>query len=89
MQSDFPAPIDDSIPQEVYQEEEEIAVEPRRYYYAPEHPQIQQTMIQQPQKKSDIFSELDRMHWIILVSVILLAFFVGKSMSTPIIIRGS
>jgi hypothetical protein len=88
MQTDFPSPIDDSVPQEVYQEEE-IADEPRRYYYAPEPMQIQQPVFQQPQKKGDIFSELDRMHWIILVSVVLLAFFIGKSMSTPIIIKGS
>jgi len=101
MESDLPVPIDDSLPfvsgdspvvrerqQEIEEEEEEI---PRRqyhqqeqqYYYVPP-PQFEPP----PQKKSgDIFAELDRIHWIIFLATVLLAFFMGKSISTPIIIK--
>ena len=91
MEPDFPSPIDDSIApvqrerEVVFEEEQREEPEPR-YYYAPHPPQMQ---IPQPQKKIDVFSELDRIHWIIFVSVVLLAFFIGKSISTPVIIRSS
>ena len=51
-----------------------------RYYIQPQEPQ-------QTRKKFDIFSELDKTHWIIIIACILLAFFMGKSIATPIIIR--
>jgi hypothetical protein len=95
MESDFPAQIDDSLPfekQPVRQEREE------EQYYEPPPPQYfappPQWMHQHPppvqeEKKGDIFSDLGRIHWIIFVSAILLAFFIGKSMSTPVILRAS
>lgn len=102
MESDLPVPIDDSItykhsiqeeeedeePEEIYSRQEEP-----RYYYQPQPPPVymmppQPPPVQQNQKK-DIFSELDRIHWIIFVATVLLAFFMGKSISTPIILRSS
>ena len=100
---DLPAPIDDSIsyiqkqhnhlrPPSVQDEERDEA----NHYYAEQQymmQQQQQRLAYQPppppqiQKKEDIFSEFKRIHWIILISAILLAFFMGKSISTPIIIR--
>jgi len=83
MESDFPQPIDDSLPFEkpVRQEIEEEPYQPQ--YYQPQWAQPP------PVQKKDIFSELDRIHWIIFVAAILLAFFIGKSMSTPVILRTS
>jgi hypothetical protein len=83
MESDFPQPIDDSLPFEksVRQEIEEEPYQPPQYY---QHQWIQPPP---PVQKKDIFSELDRIHWIIFVAAILLAFFIGKSMSTPVILR--
>lgn len=81
--------------EEIYNEEDE---EPRHHQYQHQqyqHQQYQQQMYQQQsqqqqsQKKGDIFPELDKIHWIILVSAILLAFFMGKSISTPIIIKST
>ena len=96
---DLPAPIDDSIshiqkqhryqtPPSIQEEEQDEA----NHYYAEQQymmQQRQQMAYQQPQiqKKEDIFSEFKRIHWIILISAIVLAFFMGKSISTPIIIR--
>ena len=83
-------PVHD-MQQQREEEEYEEEVEQPRYYYPPP-PQQQQYMIpppqqQQTQKKTDIFSELDRIHWIIFIATVLLAFFMGKSISTPIIIK--
>jgi hypothetical protein len=104
MESDLPIPIDDSLPfiqnqkKEVsFREEEEDEEEEPRYYYAPQHQQpmyIPQMHApppqpQQFQKSGDIFSDLDRIHWIIFFACIVLAFFMGKSISTPIIIRST
>ena len=93
MESELPVPIDDSrsvmserpyynqqIPQDDPSDQQ---YEPQPRYY------IQPPPLQQKQKKFDIFSELDKIHWIIIISAILLAFFMGKSISTPIIIRAS
>lgn len=86
-ESDLPIPIDDSITHETrHQEEEEEHPRHQQYYYPPQ-PQIVYT--EQPQKNGDIFSKLDRIHWIILIAVVLLAFFMGKSIATPIIIKSS
>ena len=67
-----------------------------RHYYEPPHQQQQQYYYEpvqqyqpppvQVQKKSDIFADLERSHWVILACAMLLAFFMGKSM-TPVIIR--
>jgi len=99
MESDLPTPIDDSLPfnkkvsfqeQRDYDEDEEEDENPRyfqpppQWMYPPPPPQQQQ-----PQKSRDIFSELERIHWIIFFACIVLAFFMGKSISTPIIIRSS
>jgi hypothetical protein len=93
MEIDLPAPIDDSVPlssqqqnpwNEPPQQEEQ---EPPRYYQEPVY--YMQQPPPQPQKKFDIFSELDRTHWIIIISLVLLAFFIGKSIATPIIIRAT
>jgi hypothetical protein len=92
MESDLPVPIDDSVtyqrppieeeeePEEIYSRREEP-----RYYYQPPPPMY---AVPQNQKK-DIFSELERIHWIIFIATVLLAFFMGKSISTPIILRSS
>ena len=96
MEIDLPVPIDDSIPQQNQwiepPSEEEITPEPRYHqeppqYYQPEPRYYVQQQPPQIQKKFDIFSELDRTHWIIIIACILLAFFMGKSIATPIIIR--
>ena len=98
MESDLPTPIDDSLPfnkkvsfqeQQVYEEEDEdprYFQPPPQWMYPPPQQQQQQP---QPQKSGDIFSELERIHWIIFFTCIVLAFFMGKSISTPIIIRSS
>jgi hypothetical protein len=96
MESDLPVPIDDSVtyqrppstieeeePEEVYSRREEV---PRYYYQQPPPPPMY--MMPQNQKK-DIFSELERIHWIIFIATVMLAFFMGKSISTPIILRSS
>jgi len=92
MEIDLPVPIDDSLPQQNQwvepPTEEEITPEPQQQYYQPEpRYYIQQQPPTQIQKKFDIFSELDRTHWIIIIACVLLAFFMGKSIATPIIIR--
>ena len=94
MESDLPTPIDDSLPfihtRNEEMEEEEIPVHQRQqYYYVPQQQQ-QQPFEYFPKKRNgggDIFTELDKIHWIIFLSAILLAFFMGKSISTPIIIK--
>lgn len=91
MESDLPVPIDDSItyqsqrPPSVHQEEEQP-----RYYYQQPPPvyMMPPEPVQQPQKK-DIFSELDRIHWVIFIATVLLAFFMGKSIATPVILRSA
>jgi hypothetical protein len=96
METDLPVPIDDSLPF-VPQQHEEIEQEqqPRFYrepepvyYYRQPTPQPQ-PKFEQTQKTRDIFSELGKTHWIIFISAVLLAFFMGKSISTPIIIRSN
>ena len=93
MEPDFPAQIDDSLPfekqQPVHQEREEYYEPPQPQYFSPPTQWMQQPPPVQEQKKGDIFSDLERIHWIIFVSAILLAFFIGKSMSTPVILRAS
>ena len=94
MEADLPVPIDDSLPFQPQMQHEEIEQEPQQqrfyrepdpvYYYRQPQPQFEQT-----QKTRDIFSELGKTHWIVLISVVLLAFFMGKSISTPIIIRST
>jgi len=100
MEVDLPVPIDDSLPfQPQMQQHEEIEQEPQQqrfyrepepmYYYRPPPTPQPQPQFEQTQKTGDIFSQLGKTHWIILISVILLAFFMGKSISTPIIIRST
>ena len=95
MESDLPAQIDDSQPfqskQVMFQEEEEEIDDPRYYYQPPQPMYIPQPppAFQQTQKKGDIFSDLERIHWIIFFCGIVLAFFMGTSISTPIIIRST
>ena len=103
MEIDLPVPINDSLPlptqwveppsdqeiqepppQQMYYQHEQCEQNEPRYYLHPPPPPTQQPQIQ---KKFDIFSELDRTHWIIIIACILLAFFMGKSIATPIIIR--
>ena len=90
MESDLPSPIDDSLPfkQQQSEPENDYPEEQIRYYNQPRYynPGPPPTPIP-TLKKSDIFSELDRTHWIIIISAVLLAFFMGKSIATPIIIR--
>ncbi len=89
MEADLPIPIDDSIsyqprpPSPMEEEPEE------RYYYPPPPPPQPMYMMPPPPQKKDLFSELDRMHWIIFIATVVLAFFMGKSISTPIILRTS
>jgi len=95
MEIDLPAPIDDSVPLSSQQQNPWIEPppqqeeEPRYYQQEPVYYMQQPPPQQQPQKKIDIFSELDRTHWIIIISLVLLAFFIGKSIATPIIIRAT
>ena len=90
MEIDLPVPIDDSISQPPQQWDEKQEPEPEPMYYQ-QQPEpryyIQPQEPQQTRKKFDIFSELDKTHWIIIIACILLAFFMGKSIATPIIIR--
>ena len=93
METDLPIPIDDSLPYHEQPLEREQSQyyqeEPQQQYYRQYTPPP--TPLPPPQeqtrKKFDIFSELDRTHWIVIISCILLAFFMGKSIATPIIIR--
>jgi len=99
MESDLPTPIDDSLPfcprENIVTEEEEVPRHHQQYYYVPQPApssfEYFEPPPQQQQKKStrggDIFAELDKIHWIIFLSAVLLAFFMGKSISTPIIIK--
>jgi hypothetical protein len=93
MESDLPVPIDDSItyqrPPSIRQEEEHEEVYRQEYYYPPPQPPVYMMPPAQQSQKKDIFSELERIHWIIFVATVLLAFFIGKSMSTPVILRSS
>ena len=102
MEIDLPVPIDDSLPLppppkphqtqwlEPPDNEQELPPEPQYYQPEPRYYIQQQPPPPPPpqiQKKFDIFSDLDRTHWIIIIACILLAFFMGKSIATPIIIR--
>lgn len=96
MEADLPVPIDDSLPFQPQREEIEPEMEQQQrfyrepepvYYYRP--PPTPQPQFEQTQKKGDIFAELGKTHWIIFISAVLLAFFMGKSISTPIIIRST
>ena len=96
MEADLPVPIDDSLPFVSQQHEEIEQEQQQRYYREPEpmyyyrQPTPQpQPQFEQTQKTKDIFSELGKTHWIIFISAVLLAFFMGKSISTPIIIRST
>jgi hypothetical protein len=92
MESDLPVPIDDSV---TYQRHPSIREEEQEEYYYHQPPPPPMYMMQQPPpqpppvQKKDMFSELDRIHWIIFIATALLAFFMGKSISTPIILRTS
>jgi hypothetical protein len=95
MEADLPVPIDDSIS---YQPRPPSPIESEgpdeRYYYQQPPPQPMYMMPPPqppppPPQKKDLFSELDRMHWIIFIATVVLAFFMGKSISTPIILRTS
>ena len=94
MESDLPVPIDDSMtyqrPPSVHQEEQtgEVYGGRQEYYYQQPPLPPPPVYMMQPQKK-DIFSELDRIHWVIFIATVLLAFFMGKSIATPIILRSS
>ena len=93
----LPVPIDDSISlppttqQNQWSDQPDKEITPEPQYYEPEPryyiQQQQQPPLPQIQKKFDIFSDLDRTHWVIIIACILLAFFMGKSIATPIIIR--
>ena len=91
MEIDLPVRIDDSLPQQIEPPCSEQELPPEPQYYQPEpRYYIQQQPpppLPQIQKKFDIFSDLDKTHWIIIIACILLAFFMGKSIATPIIIR--
>ena len=92
MEIDLPVPIDDSIsqPQQLTEQEEEpyYPQQPEQYYQQQPEPRYYiQPQETQTRKKFDIFSDLDKTHWIIIIACILLAFFMGKSIATPIIIR--
>jgi hypothetical protein len=91
---DFPKPIDDSLPFNKHMERErEPEPEHVRYYEPP--PQVQyyepppQVQYFEPKKSGDILSELKSFHWIIIIAIVLVAFFIGKSMSTPVILKMS
>jgi hypothetical protein len=95
MESDLPVPIDDSITykrspieevEEPIEQEEDV---PRYYYPRPQPPMYMMQPPPQQDQKKDIFSELDRIHWVIFIATVLLAFFMGKSIATPIILRSS
>jgi hypothetical protein len=94
MEIDLPVPIDDSIsqPQQLTEQEEPEPLyypqQPEQYYQQQPEPRYYiQPQETQTRKKFDIFSDLDKTHWIIIIACILLAFFMGKSIATPIIIR--
>jgi hypothetical protein len=92
MEIDLPVPIDDSLPLPQQQQwvEPPRSVTPEPMYYQQEQQEPRyylQPPPPQTRKKFDIFSELDKTHWIIIIAAILLAFFMGKSIATPIIIR--
>jgi len=91
MNAELPAPIDDSLPypqsREREQEEEEQFYQQQDRYYYQQPPPLPPRPV--TQKKVDVFSELSKTHWILFVSAVLLAFFMGKSISTPIILRSS
>lgn len=97
MESDLPVQIDDSLtytkrPPVLEEQEDVEEVEPEEYsgrYYYPPQPPMYMMPPQPPPQKKDPFSELDRIHWIIFIATVLLAFFMGKSISTPIILRSS
>ena len=75
----IPEPEQDSTPIQFYEEP--------RYYITPQYQQPPPTP--QPQvivEKRDIFADLERTHWIVFICMIMLAFFLGKSM-TPVIIK--
>lgn len=82
----LPEPEKDSTP---------LYFEEPRYYITPQYPQQQQpvytpppppSVVEVPRKTGDIFTDLERTHWIVFACVVLLAFFLGKSM-TPVIIK--
>jgi hypothetical protein len=91
---DLPAPIDDSLPpfkrpeQQQQQRHHQELEEEQQYYYPPQQMYIPPPHHQQSQE-TDLFASLERTHWIIFIAAVILAFFMGKSISTPIIIRSS
>lgn len=82
-----PVPIDDSLPMKPDEEERDYyhqppQQQPQYYYMQPQQSEV----IQQPEKKASIFSELDKTTWIFVLAVFIIGFFMGKSM-TPVIIK--
>ena len=87
METDM-SPIDDSYDrprqqQPYYHQEQD---EPQ-YYQPPQQQQAPIFMQPEPEKKSGFFAQLDTTTWLIIGLLVLIAFFMGKTMQ-PVIIRG-
>ena len=87
MESDM-TPIDDSYDQPsqpFYQGD----TEPQQQYYHQTQPMYMHQPQEPPQpQKKGLFSDIDKTTWIIIGLLVLIAFFMGKTMQ-PVIIRTS
>ena len=87
METDM-SPIDDSydpVPQTTRGAPMYFQGDQEQEYYPP--PPQQPVFIQQPEKKGGFFAQLDTTTWLIIGLLVLIAFFMGKTMQ-PVIIRG-
>lgn len=75
------SPMENEYPsQQQQQQQQSFQAQPFQYEPIP--------VISQPAKKNDIFSDIDKKTWILILIAIILGFFMGKTMQ-PIILRSS
>lgn len=78
--------------QDQYMEDDRTAIPPpppQDYmYYAPPMYQPQPQVQSIPIKPGDIFSNMDRTTWVLLIIAFIVGFFMGRGMIQPVILRG-
>jgi hypothetical protein len=87
METDM-SPIDDSYDPEPMAPPRQYYREPEpQYYQAPPPPPPQPMFAPQSQPQKSFFADIDTTTWVIIGLMVLIAFFMGKTMQ-PVIIRG-
>ena len=79
---DSPSPLDQEYPQQQYQQQ--VPSQPQYYDFQAPFPGPGSV----PEKKKDLFADLDKTSYIIIFIAFILGFFMGKTMQ-PVILRSS